>query len=991
MRQTLLVANIEGLCSRRRSYKVSMLREKMTESGTILAALSETHLNANILDAECSIVGYQLYRADRGFGRSKGGVAMYIRDDIAGCARVVCSGSNGVVEYQMIYLRQFSIVLINVYRPPTAEMNDFSPIIADLKQKLRDLNDFSASVIICGDFNMPRTCFQSGLTLGGSNEERRQAAVMVELRDDLCLSQVINCPSRGDSYLDLLFTNNDQLFGSVVAEDTIMSDHRLIVLQTYIVAPQTVSPRRAFSGFDALNFHSQAVRWSDLEDEMRAVDWVHEFSGKNTEEMYVSFKRILLSTCQKYVPQRKKGNGKKQIPRDRKILMRKRCKWRKKLQVASEPNQIRFLKEKIRDTEQRLRVSHEVEQKRQEDGAIEAIKGNSKFFFDYAKRKAKMRTGIGPLHNGVELEDDPAAMSEILRRQYEAVFTSPLEVISSENEHRMHRSGATIEDVVLQTQDLQRAADSLRSCAAAGPDGIPAILIKKSIGVIEEPLRKIWMESMRTGSIPSELKMGRITPIFKNGDKAAASNYRPVTLTSHCIKLFEKVIVGMITKFMEEHDLYNSGQHGFRAGRSCLSQLLAHQLNIFDQLCEGKDVDVVYLDLKKAFDKVDHGILLHKLRLLGVRGRLLDWITEFLRDRKQYVAVDGAVSAASEVISGVPQGSVLGPLLFLIHIGDLNERVQHCTVTSFADDTRVVKSIKVMEDCGRLQDDLNKIYEWADRNNMFFNGNKFELLRYSVAGDSIPFSYSTPEGLRIAEKMHVTDLGVLMANTAHFSQQISDMANRGRQRVGWILRVFKTRDPMPMLTLYRALVLPIVEYCCQLWHPQAFGMIRQLEAVQRTFTYRIVGMRDLSYWQRLERLKLYSLERRRERYIIMYVWKVLQGLTPNFDGENYMRTNESVRRGRVCVLPAARRGAMQRLQTMHEGSVPVLGARLFNCLPRELREYDGTLETFKSRVDRFLATIPDQPCLPHYYQSAASNSIISQLEQMRAERAHILV
>ena len=227
-----------------------------------------------------------------------------------------------------------------------------------------------------------------------------------------------------------------------------------------------------------------------------------------------------------------------------------------------------------------------------------------------------------------------------------------------------------------------------------------------------------------------------------------------------------------------------------------------------------------------------------------------------------------------------------------------------------------------------------------------------------------------------------------MASTANFVSQIAEVASRGRQRIGWICSVFKTRVRVPMMTLYRALVLPILEYCCQLWHPQVLGLIRQVEGVQRTFTYRINGMRELSYWQRLERLKLYSLERRRERYLIIYVWKVIQELAPNFEGRDRIRTEESARRGRLCVVPSRRRGAFRRLDTLYEASVPVLGSKLFNCLPKETRGLDGSLDTFKGHLDRFLARIPDKPCLPHYYQTAPTNSV-NQLEAMRADRNFI--
>ena len=179
-------------------------------------------------------------------------------------------------------------------------------------------------------------------------------------------------------------------------------------------------------------------------------------------------------------------------------------------------------------------------------------------------------------------------------------------------------------------------------------------------------------------------------------------------------------------------------------------------------LTNGLNVDVVYLDFAKAFDKVDHEILLVKLRRLGIQGLLLCWMRSFLTARVQYVAVEGACSAESSVISGVAQGSVLGPVLFLIHIADINERILYSTVRSFADDTRVTKSIKSDADCACLQTDLNSIYEWSVTNNMTFNGDKFELLRYVVSGEPVEFCYKTPNGSTINRTSKTTDLGLVM-------------------------------------------------------------------------------------------------------------------------------------------------------------------------------------------------------------------------------------
>ena len=254
----------------------------------------------------------------------------------------------------------------------------------------------------------------------------------------------------------------------------------------------------------------------------------------------------------------------------------------------------------------------------------------------------------------------------------------------------------------------------------------------------------------------------------------------------------------------------------------------------------------------------DYGVLLHKLKDLGITGKLGIWFFQFLTNRTHYVRIPGGISKDSPVLSGVPQGTVLGPLLFLIMISDINKGTTSSKLVSFADDTQVYSNIAEADDCDNLQYDLNSIYNWAVHNNMFFNSEKFHYISFS---SSLSFNsynvYANPNMEIINPSDNVLDLGIFM------SSNCSNLS-------GWILITFTTRDSITMLTLFKSLVLPRLDYGSQLSSPHLVKHIDQLEKIQRSFTKHITGMQSLDYSERLVSLKLYSLQRRRERYCIIY-------------------------------------------------------------------------------------------------------------------------
>ena len=311
-----------------------------------------------------------------------------------------------------------------------------------------------------------------------------------------------------------------------------------------------------------------------------------------------------------------------------------------------------------------------------------------------------------------------------------------------------------------------------------------------------------------------------------------------MALTSHLIKLFEKILKKHIVAYMEEHNLVNPGQHGCRQGRSCLSQLIAHYDHITILLESGQYLDVIYIDFPNAFDNVDYLVKMKKLKGTVISGKLGRWLHAFLTNHKQAVVVNGTNSIPADIKSGVLQESVLGPLLFLVLIGDIDREVATLFVSSFADDTRAANGVSTNADVCDLQVDLDAIYHWADENNMEFNNTKFEFPRYGCNNDlKACTSYKAKSGECITEVDHVKDLGVTLSSNVKFKKHINNVLSTAHQLCAWVLRTFNTIKTLPIMTLWKTLIGSRLDYCCPLWSPSTKGDIQTLEQLQRQYIY----------------------------------------------------------------------------------------------------------------------------------------------------------
>ena len=955
--------------------------------------LTETWLLEH-LDAEIHIEGYQLFRADRKRekkkkGRYSGGAALYINNKISSSPEVLLRFSNSVVEVLCVHLKCHNIVLCVMYRQPSdikggypSTAKELRPALKELDEVLQSLPSPTPDIIFGGDFNLPHMKWPEG-TYGekATPDEREMIDMLTELAVDHSLTQYITeATHRLGNTLDLVYTNNPLMIHSKTVYPSVCSPHYIVECKTTFATKQESSVPQIIndSDFDKLNFYSEDVNWENINSEFAKIDWKREFKGMTIESMTKRFIELTLQVIQGNVPARKKASakGKQTIPKHRRKLLKRRTKLQKKLSKKQKRSLVKKIHIELREIEKKLQESYRTQKKYEESRAVDAIKVNSKYFFDYAKKRAKVRTTVGPLKdNDGKMTNDPRKMAELFSAQFKRVFSTPAQFPMNQKDD----DRPTLETIYFDEQDIIEAINEVSQSAAAGPDRYPAIILKKCKEELSKPLVMIWRKSLASTDIAQVMRWSLIIPVHKSGNRDQAEMYRPIALTSHLIKIFEKVIRKSVTKFLEEYSLYNENQHGFRAGHSCLSQLLGHYDKILRLMEEGYNVDVIYLDFAKAFDKLDLNIALQKLFNLGIRGKVLAWIECFLKGRKQQVVVNGAKSEPVDVVSGVPQGSILGPLIFIVDLGDIDVDLVVTSVSSFADDSRAIGKVKTESDILAIQEDLDRIYQWAEANNMLFNSTKFECMRYG-ANEHIKntTSYLSDTSKVIERKTSVRDLGVTMTDDATFKLHITEAVKSATEKCGWIHRTFQTRDPEAMLTLWKSLVQWRLDYCSQLWSPASLNLTQELEMVQRAFVKKMNGMSSLSYWEQLQKLGLYSQERRRDRYMAIYIWRILELQVPDFTQQNQITENCSPinsRNGRLCRIPHVKSTATCKVKTLLHASLAINGCQIFNSLPKYIRNLTGcTTEQFKKHLDEVLEKIPDEPKIPGYV--AESNRIL---------------
>ena len=526
----------------------------------------------------------------------------------------------------------------------------------------------------------------------------------------------------------------------------------------------------------------------------------------------------------------------------------------------------------------------------------------AKKFWSFVKSLKKDAFGINSLRENGILKTDTLDKANICNRQFESAFTRESDTeIPSKGTSPFTPMG----EITVDPKGVLKLLNNLNIHKASGPDGLSARVLKECSSEISPMLALIYNESLAQGTVPDDWRQANVAPVFKKGEKYNAANYRPVSLTCICCKTLEHIIVSNINKHLAFESILADCQHGFRSQRSCETQLVQFYHDMVSNLDGARDrsqkqTDVIIMDFAKAFDKVPHRRLLYKLGYYGIRGSTHKWISSWLSERSQKVVLDGQASDPVPVLSGVPQGSVLGPVLFLIFINDLPDNIRS-SVRLFADDCVLYRNIKSPIDCQILQDDLNSLSQWETDWQMKFNVAKCHSMRVTrhLPDNQILFDYTLHQQ-KLEQVQSAKYLGLTITDNLDWGQHVSEISCKATKTMGFLRRNLALAPKHTKEVAYKTLVRPQLEYAAPIWNPYHKLQIQEVEKVQRTaarWTCRR-WRNTSSVGDMLDELEWPSLEARREQSSLTFFYKIHSG-TVSLDKDKYLTPAPNLQRTRA--------------------------------------------------------------------------------------------
>nr|CAD2205465.1 unnamed protein product [Meloidogyne enterolobii] len=736
--------------------------------------------------------------------------------------------------------------------------------------------------------------------------------------------------------LDLILQNKQLIEKYKIIDDLVLSDHKTIVFEvTFPIEKVNSKEKRKVLLFKKGKY--KIINWY-----LAQYDWYNIFKDKNPSEIAEILNSIITQVIQKFIPLKKFGEKTPmKYPKEiREIIKQKAYAW-KKLKLG----------EISKDNYKSLEIKCKLQIEKYKNNYLSKKIGSGHIgeIHKLMKRNRYKFSGI-PLLNESE-EGDPIILDTDKANKFRNIFEEIVSGGKNNIQASFEAKDGYQKEIIFEPYIIEKLLKKLPNKLSHSPENINQYFLKKCATPLALPLSILYENTFKTGIVPELWKTAHILPIFKKkGSVNDPKNYRPIALTSPTCRVFERIIANNILEHLYKHKLIAEEQFGFLPKSSCTLQILSSMQDWYNSLDRKIGTDVIYFDFEKAFDKVDHQILIRKLQEIKIDSLTIRWIANFLSNRSHIVKIDDHFSEPFLPKTGVPQGTVLGPLLFLIYINDLPKHIpKNIKVKLYADDFKLYSEINTEKDCIELQGAINNAYRWAKNNRLDFSISKVKVLKIY---NKIKYNYEI-NGDKIEEVNNIRDLGVYIDNKLKFDQHVAKITKSSFIRLNNILRILPKTLPIDTyVKAFKTYVRPIMEYSTESFSPKLEYLNSQLERPQRSFTRKILRYKfkyqKIGYTERLKRCKLPPTKIRRIRTDLMTTFKIINGFYKIKPEQMFSKPNRNnLRLHRYQIFK-------KQTKNNHFFSHRVIDR--WNKLPKNEIEKISTIPQFKKFIDNILIT-----------------------------------
>ena len=836
-----------------------------------VVAIQETKIDSSIATSELfpETCPYSVYRKDRNI--HGGGVMLLVHKDISHMPITELENDSESI-WVKVFANKTSHFVASWYRPPGSTSEEFQLFREQLDYiRTHHKGKKLPSAHVLGDFNFKDIDWPDRLSKSGSTLSQSEGQILIDIMNDHGLEQMVHFPTREKNTLDLILTTLPGQFQDVHSPDK-LSDHDIVSGTLKMFIPPIKKPRRKVYLYQKGDYES--MRKDTLQFSKEKYFNGHS-DTRSVQENFDLLTSFIQDSADKHIPS-KTSRSVSSIPW---ITPEIRRKIRRKNKTHAKAKKTGS--SKLRSKFETLRREIKADVRKQHDlyvnNLVGDVKANPRDFYRYINSQKKDTQGIPPLKrkNGKGVAQSDLEKAEEFNGQFTDVF--------SKNEHTqvplLDRSAPFMNDIAVSKDGVIKLLKGLNPSKALGPDELHPRVLKELATELGPVLAHLFQQSIDTGEIPKEWSLANICPLFKKSDRSLACNYRPVSLTCVPCKLLEHTVCSNIMAHLDEYKLLSDRQHAFRKGHSCETQLTT-VINDWAKILDNRgQVDTFILDFEKAFDTPPHELLKSKLFGYGIGGKTLKWIDSFLCFRQQRVVVNGVKSDWAPVLSGVPQGTVLGPLLFSLYINDISSDIES-EIRLFADDCVCYREIKDEKDTMKLQRDIDRLGSWARKWGMRFQPvkcNMMQLTRKRIK--KIHASY-TLEGTNLENVESIKYLGVTITSDLRWNTHVSNVCTKANRTLGFLRRNLHSCPQEVKEAAYKGLVRPVLDYGSSVWDPPGVVLQEELESVQKRAARFVTGNYDYetgSMTGILGQLKWESLKKRRKDNRLILLYKGLKG------------------------------------------------------------------------------------------------------------------